>query len=144
MLKNWAEDRKKTNIVFWIFIVSATLVSYIIAINVYSIFKVDKNELSSNIFGLTSKTVSIEKDKDGILNDVAYIFNMQENETSVITNDNEFFFIREILNNESNYLVLIKTSEGVKSILLDDECFNQNELLKDYVKNQIEILRKQL
>lgn len=101
-------------------------------------------DVNSNIFGLTSETISIENKKEGILDEVAYLFNMQENETSVITNDNEVFFIREILNNESTYLVVIKKTEGVKSILLDNEWFNQNELLKDHVKKEIEVLNDEI
>lgn len=99
---------------------------------------------NSNIFGLTSETITIEYKNLGVLNEVAYLFNMQEGETSVITNDNEVFFIKEVLNNESVYIVLIKTPEGVMTILLDNEWIDQEEDIKNHVKEQIEELKNKI
>lgn len=93
-------------------------------------------EANKNVFGISNE-ISADDEYMKILEDVAYIFNMQE--TSVITNDNEVFFIREILDNNSVYIIVVKNSEGVVTIS-QNSWENQSDPVKDQVSKQIDIL----
>jgi hypothetical protein len=141
-MKKFMKEKNYIHILFITIVIFAVGLSAIVerpVAKIASLFLGYDVEANSNIFGIGNEIENYDEYME-ILEDVSYIFNMQGGEASVITNDNEVFFIKEILDNNSVYIVIVKNDEGA-AIMTLSSLENQNDLLKEQIRKQIEILK---